>query len=97
LTHAGRAVIRTRQRSVCPARPAEHGNGYLIERFFCVRFEAFFGAERDSDCSGLRGGWSPMIELTGQTLYIGHLRQPTAMAMGQMVGIGNLLYLHSIR
>jgi hypothetical protein len=21
----------------------------------CVRFEAFFGAERDSDCSGLRG------------------------------------------
>jgi hypothetical protein len=35
--------------------------------FFAVRFEAFFGAERDSDWSGLRGAWSPMIELTGQT------------------------------
>jgi len=45
----------------------------------------------DSDCSGLRGAWSPMIELTGQTLYIGHFRQPTAMAMGQMVGMGILL------
>jgi hypothetical protein len=41
---------------------------YFIERFFWVRFEAFFGAERDSDCSGLRGAWSPMMELTGQTL-----------------------------
>jgi hypothetical protein len=65
-----------------------------MERFLCGRFEAFFGAERESDCSGRRGGWSPMIELTGQALYIGHLRQPTAMAMGQMVGMGLLLGFH---
>jgi hypothetical protein len=52
------------------------------------------GAERESDFSGLRGAWSPMIELTGQALYIGHLRQPTAMAMGQMVGMGFLLGSH---
>jgi hypothetical protein len=42
-----------------------------VQRFaflLCVRFDAFFGAERDSDCSGLRGAWSPMIELTGHTL-----------------------------
>jgi hypothetical protein len=31
-----------------------------------------------------RAGWSPITDVSGQTLNTGHLAQPTAMAMGQI-------------
>ena len=32
----------------------------------------------------LLAGWSPITEVSGQTLTTGHLAQPTAIAMGQI-------------
>jgi hypothetical protein len=45
--------------------------------------DAAEGAERAAGFSPW-DGWSPITDVSGQTLNTGHLAQPTAMAMGQI-------------
>jgi hypothetical protein len=43
-------------------------------------------AEATGRAAGLSlfAGWSPITDVSGQTLNTGHLAQPTAIAMGQI-------------
>jgi hypothetical protein len=45
--------------------------------------DAAEGADRAAGFSPW-DGWSPITDVSGQTLNTGHLAQPTAMAMGQI-------------